>query len=166
MLYASGVTDLSNVMVALQSTLRAKAGIDLTLSESPTVLSTVYNGCTPSTPCKGWELADWGSGSSWGYLPDFIPTGEEVFLTGSAANPGYYSNPTNDANIDATTKEPNQTAELKAIDSYENYLARQLPGIWMPNIPYQLTVYKSDLKGLVPQGIYTEIYPQQYSRKS
>jgi peptide/nickel transport system substrate-binding protein len=166
LLSASGVTDLGNEMVALQSTLRAKAGIDLTLSESPTVLSTVYNGCTPSTPCKGWELADWGSGSSWVYLPDFIPTGEEVFLTGSAANPGYYSNPTNDANIDATTKEPNQTAELKAIDSYENYLARQLPGIWMPNIPYQLTVYKSDLKGLVPQGIYTEIYPQQYSLKS
>jgi hypothetical protein len=35
--------------------------------------------------------------------------------------------------------------------------------MWLPNPPFQLTLYKSNLKGLVPQGIYTEIYPQDYS---
>jgi hypothetical protein len=33
----------------------------------------------------------------------------------------------------------------------------------MPTIPYQLTMYKSNLKGLVPQGVYDEIYPSEYS---
>jgi peptide/nickel transport system substrate-binding protein len=163
MLYASGATDLTNEMETLQSTLQAKAGIDLTMSTSTTVLSTVYNSCTPSTPCSGWQLADWGTGASWVYLPDYLPTGGEIFSTGASANPGYYSSATNNANIQATHTAATGTAELSALRTYENYLARQLPGIWMPNIPYQETVYKSDLKGLVPQGIYTEIYPQQYS---
>jgi hypothetical protein len=33
----------------------------------------------------------------------------------------------------------------------------------MPTIPYQLTMYKSTLKGLVPQGVYDEIYPSEFS---
>jgi peptide/nickel transport system substrate-binding protein len=163
MLYASGATDLANEMETLQSTLQAKAGIDLTLSTSTTVLSTVYNSCTPSTPCSGWQLADWGTGASWVYLPDYLPTGGEIFSTGASANPGYYSSSTNNANIAATHTAATGADEISSLRTYENYLARQLPGIWMPNIPYQETVYKSTLKGLVPQGIYTEIYPQQYS---
>jgi len=33
----------------------------------------------------------------------------------------------------------------------------------MPDTPYQLTMYKSNLKGLLPQGVFDEIYPQLYS---
>jgi hypothetical protein len=36
----------------------------------------------------------------------------------------------------------------------------------MPAAPYQLTIYKKGLRGLVPQGIFAEIYPQDYSLSS
>jgi hypothetical protein len=42
-------------------------------------------------------------------------------------------------------------------------LAKQLPVVWMPNEYYQLTMYKSDLKGVVPQSVEDEIYPQYFS---
>jgi hypothetical protein len=33
----------------------------------------------------------------------------------------------------------------------------------MPSQPYQLTMYKKSLKGLVPQGVFDEIYPEDFS---
>jgi hypothetical protein len=36
----------------------------------------------------------------------------------------------------------------------------------MPNAPYQLTMYKSTLQGLVPQDIHVGVDPQFYSFKS
>jgi hypothetical protein len=35
----------------------------------------------------------------------------------------------------------------------------------MPNAPYELVIYKSNLHGLIPQGVFDEIYPQDYSFK-
>lgn len=63
----------------------------------------------------------------------------------------------------ATETAPNQAAELRALFKYRDHLARQVPVLWLPNPPFQLTLYKSNLKGPVPQGIYTEIYPHDYS---
>ncbi|MDA8330674.1 MAG: ABC transporter substrate-binding protein [Candidatus Dormibacteraeota bacterium] len=161
MIYASGSTPLTNEMEALQSTLKKVAGIGLTLTSAPfsQVISTAFNGCTFSTPCSGWELADWGGG--WTYYPDVLPTGGSVFYSGN--NPGDYSNPTNDANIRATHSEPTQAAEVAALFKYQDYLVQQLPVVWMPDTPYQLTMYKSNLKGLLPQGVFDEIYPELYS---
>ena len=45
---------------------------------------------------------------------------------------------------------------------YQDFLARQLPAVWLPEVPLQLTMYKSNLKGLVPQDVYDIIYPQDY----
>lgn len=163
MLYANGSTELTNEMQAMQSTMKATAGITLQLSTAPgsQVFSTTLNGCTFSTPCNNWELGDWGG--AWVYSLDYLPTGGEIFATGSASNGGYYSNPTNDANIAATHVAPTPAAEIVALFKYEDYVVKQLPVVWMPNTPYQFTVYKSNLKGLLPQGVYEELYPQYYS---
>jgi peptide/nickel transport system substrate-binding protein len=163
MLYASGATELTNEMEAMQSTMKSVAGITINLKTAPfsQVISTAFNSCTYATPCSGWELADWGGG--WVYSPDYFPTGGELFATGASSNNGDYSNPTNDANITATHTAPNQTTEIADLFKYEDLLAKQLPVVWMPNGPYQLTMYKSNLGGLVPQGIFDEIYPQQYT---
>ena len=168
LLYASGITELTNEIVALQSTMKAKAGITLSLTSEPSVdiEASTYDGCTAAHPCNNWELADLSYNFTWVYGPDFLPTGEELFYTGAAANPGDYSNSTNDANITATTSAPSHSAETAALFKYQNYLAKQLPVIWMPNEYYQLTMYKSNLKGLVPQSVEDEIYPQYYSFKS
>jgi peptide/nickel transport system substrate-binding protein len=162
MLYQSGLQYVDNEMQALQSTLKQKAGIGLVLHQAPLadVLSISFGGCTPSTPCSDWEIADW---TGWEYAPDYLPTGEETFYTGSDSNTGDYSSATNDANILATTVAPSKAAEKAALFKYQDYLAEQVPVMWLPYPAWQLTMYKSNLKGLLPQGIFTELYPQYYS---
>jgi len=163
MLYASGNTELTNEMEAMQSTMKSVAGLTLNLKTAPgsQVFSTTLSGCTFATPCTDWELADWGA--AWVYSLDYLPTGGEIVATGAASNGGDYSNPTNDANIVATHTAPSQAAEIAALFKYQDYLVQQLPLVWMPNTPYLLTMYKSNLKGLLPQGVYEELYPQYYS---
>ncbi len=160
---ASGNTVGGDIADALQSTARQYAGIDLTVKLVPftQVIGTEFDDCTYQTPCSGWDLADLFVG--WTYAPDYLPTGEELFSTGAGSNSGDYSNPTNDANTVATSTAPNGTQSLAALFKYEDYLARQLPVVWMPDLPVQLTVYKRDLHGVLPQGIVDQIVPQFYS---
>ena len=160
---ASGNTVGGDIAGALQSTAREYAGIDLTVKLVPftQVIGTEFDGCSYETPCSGWDIADLFVG--WTYTPDYLPTGEELFSTGAGSNSGDYSNPTNDANTVATSTAPNGTQSLAALFKYEDYLARQLPVVWMPDLPVQLTVYKRGLRGVLPQGIVDQIVPQFYS---
>ncbi|MHB1638472.1 MAG: ABC transporter substrate-binding protein [Candidatus Dormibacteria bacterium] len=164
MVYGSGIAELQNMVEAMQSTMKALAGITLNIRAEPfqQIIGTAYNNCTFATPCSNWQLPVVTNGG-WSYAPDYFPTGGELLATGSASNVGDYSNPTNDANIRATHTAPNHRAEMAALFKYENYVATQLPLAWLPNAPYQLTMYKSNLGGLLPQGIYEEIYPQMYT---
>lgn len=166
LLYASGSVSLTQEMEAMKSTEAQKAGIQLALSSAPfgQVISTTFGAaCTPTAPCSGWDMANWGGG--WVYSPDYFPTGEELFTTGASSNPGYYNDAQANRLILATNTNATFSGEIKALDSYENYLAKQLPVVWMPTIPYQLTMYKSNLSGLVPQGVYDEVYPSEFSFK-
>ena len=162
-LYASGITELSNEMQALQSTVKSVAGITLNLSSVPfsDVVSTIHNSCSFTHPCSNWQLAATGGG--WVYGPDYFPTGGEIFAPGAGSNAGYYSSATNDSNITLTHTAPTPGAETRALYTYEDYLATQLPDVWFPTNPTQLTVYRANLRGLVPQGVFAEIYPQDYS---
>jgi peptide/nickel transport system substrate-binding protein len=166
--YLTGSTQLTNIMETMQSTMKAKAGIDLSLNaESYGALAgVVYAGCKPTSPCNDWDIANYSTSNTWVYFPDYLPTGEELFYTGASANNGYYSNPTADADITASNTAATESAERAALYKYEDYVAKDLPVLEVPNSAYQLTVYKSDLKGVVPQGIFAEIYPQDYRFKS
>ncbi len=165
LLYSSGTPELTNEMEALQSTLKAKAGISLALSQESTadVASTIQDGCSQAKPCNDWDLADVALSFTWTYGPDFLPTGEELFVSGAVDDSGGYSSPVNDANVAATNTAPNSAAEISALYRYQDYLAKQLPVLYMPLGNIQLTMYKSDLRGLVPQDPFDIIYPQQYS---
>ena len=162
-LYASGITELTNEMEAMQSTMKSVAGITLNLATEPfsDVVSTIHGGCTSSHPCSNWQIAATGGG--WVYGPDYFPTGGEIFAPGAGSNAGYYSSAQNDANIQATHTAATKSAETTALFQYEDYLATQLPDVWLPTNPTQLTVYKANLHGLVPQGVFAEVYPQDYS---
>ncbi len=164
MLYVSGSTELTSRMEALQSTLAAQAGITMALKSAPfgQVASQVAAGCTFATPCSTWGMSAFAN-FIWVYSPDYLPTGGELFATGAGSNFGDYSSPTNNANILGTHTASTASAEQAALFRYQNYLAQQLPVAWMPSGPYQLTMYRSNLRGLVPQGIFAEIYPQLYS---
>ena len=163
LLYASGSTQLTNEMEAMQSTMKQQAGINLQLSSAPfgQVISTAFGGaCTAAKPCSNWDMANWGGG--WVYSPDYLPTGGELFQTGASSNPGYYNSPEANSLIQATHTAATASAETAALFKYEDYIAKQLPVVFMPNGPYQLTMVKTNLGGF-HQGIFDEIYPQYYS---
>jgi peptide/nickel transport system substrate-binding protein len=164
LLYASGSVPLTDEMEALKSTEAQEAGIQIALSTAPfgqVIATTFGGGCSSTSPCSGWDLGNWGGG--WVYSPDYFPTGEELFETGASSNPGYYSSPEANKLIATTNTDATVSGEIKALDTYENYLAKQLPVVWMPSMPYQLTMYKKSLKGLVPQGVFDEIYPEDFT---
>ncbi len=165
LLYPSGSPSLDNEMAVLKSTMQKDAGIDIQLREEPVnqVTGVVSAGCTYTSPCADWQVAtEANTGVSWVYDPDYLPTGGELFLPGSNSNQGDYSSTTANTLIAATHTAPTARAETQALFSYEDYLARSLPVAWLPTSPYQLTVYKSGLHGVVPQGIFAEVTPQYY----
>lgn len=162
LLYASGSVEATNQMSALQSTMKAKVGIQINLSQAPfaQVIATAFNGCTNAKPCNNWEIANWLGG--WTYAPDYFPTGDELFATGAGSNVGDFSDPTNDANIVATDTASSTAAELASLYKYQDYLAKALPVVWAPLAPFQLTVYKDNLRGIVPQNVFGIIQPQTF----
>jgi peptide/nickel transport system substrate-binding protein len=164
LIYASGTEYLTNEVDAMQSAMKSAAGIQLNVSTQP--LTELYSafvlGCTIAKPCNNWEMAYPGGGWTYSNPGSAYATGQEQFTSGADGNPGDYSYATANALIQATLTAPTTSAEQEALDKYQDYLAKQLPVAFMPEPPYQLTMYKSDLKGLVPQGIDNEIYPQDY----
>ncbi|MGA2872091.1 MAG: ABC transporter substrate-binding protein [Candidatus Dormibacteria bacterium] len=156
-LYASLGPVFTDEMTTLVSGWKQQAGIEATVRTPETFADVVTNAYTPG---NAWELDNWGAG--WIYAPDYLPTGEELWEYGASSNSGNYDSAEANALIKATTTAPNPVAEIKAIDKYENYLAEQLPVLWMPNAPQALTLYSRKLAGLVPQGIFDELYPEVY----
>jgi len=76
----------------------------------------------------------WGGG--WIYAPDYEPTGDELWsCIGSGASVQYagsdsggYCDPQAESDILATET----SSDVQAMYTYENYLAKQLPVIWLP----------------------------------
>ncbi len=156
-LYASVGNVFTDEMTSLVSGWKQQAGIDAVVKTPEPFGDVVGNAYTPG---YSWQLDNWGAG--WIYSPDYLPTGEELWETGATSNTGNYDNAEANALIKATTTASTAKAEITAIDKYENYLAEQLPVLWMPNAPQALTVYNTKLTGFVPQGIFDELYPENY----
>jgi peptide/nickel transport system substrate-binding protein len=150
LLYASGNQDLVREIETIQSA-ASQAGIKITLKAQPfnDVVSTV-------NPCP--SACNWQIGLYGGISYSTLPTGDGLFLPGAALNAGSYSDPVNTANVNATLNSNSPSAFFK----YENYLAKELPWLWMPTPPYQLTMIKSTLKGVDPQNGYLQITPENY----
>jgi peptide/nickel transport system substrate-binding protein len=138
--YNNGFTYVTQFMQQLKSNL-LQDGIQITLTTAPfnTILAN-------ATPCKGatctWQMENWGQG--WSYGPDYYPTGESIFETGSNINEGSYSNATNDANINAT----HTVTGTSVLYKYENYLAQQLPVVWQPDPDFQISEISNKLTGV------------------
>ncbi len=161
--YISGSPPLDQEMTALKADF-ALAGIAITLSKAPldTVLGNAIP-CTPGAACT-WDIAFWGSG--WIYAPDYMPTGDELWsCTGTASNIQYagsnsggYCDPQAVADIVATET----NSDIHAMYTYEDYLAKQLPVIWMPVADPQLNEINKNLKGTTPLDPLLQIYPENW----
>jgi peptide/nickel transport system substrate-binding protein len=154
--YLTGVTYLDQEVRTFKSAL-LRAGIQLNLSEgSESQVVGTATACKPGPSCN-WEMVQWGS-PSWIWSSAF-PSGEAVFETGAGVNAGSYSNKANDANIAAVQTSSNSSAFF----TYENYLAQQLPDLWLPNTYNQVSAIKSDLAGATEQSPLLLINPESWA---
>ncbi len=126
-------------------------------SQSFAAVSGLAVPCTAKQSTCNWQMADWGAG--WLYSPDFYPTGEEIFATGAGGDTSNYSNKVNDSNIAATVA---PGAGQAALATYQDYLAKEVPFIWQPAAPYQLSAISDKIKGVAPQNVYFNLLPEQW----
>jgi peptide/nickel transport system substrate-binding protein len=155
--YATGLSWVGSEMTQLQSN-AATIGIKLNLKPEPFDQVTALAGgncVVAKTPCN-WDMANWGGG--WSFAPDYLPTGEELFMSGAVANSGGYSDPTNDSLINKTLTSSN----LQDMYNWQDYLAPQLPLMWQPNAAYSLTEIANNLGGVTPQSPTLEINPENW----
>jgi peptide/nickel transport system substrate-binding protein len=142
--YSSGLTGMAEQNAAIQSS-EEQAGVKMTLKSEPfNTLAGTTGTCTasshPASSC-GWQLADFG------YDPynGLFPAGAGFFNTGGFNNLGGYSNPEMNQLINNTE----YGSGTQAFFTYENYAAKQLPWLWLPDSDY-IFVYRSNLAGFAP----------------
>jgi peptide/nickel transport system substrate-binding protein len=136
----------------------AKLGITLNIKEVPDSVA-VTPACKPAEATCSWDMSFFGSQGSW-YYPAFA-SGERLFATGAPVNLGSYSNPDADKLIDATQF----SSDPSALTAYNDFLAKDLPVLWMPNPVYQNSAYRSGLQGIEPQDPMNGMYFQDWSWK-
>ncbi|HTT90053.1 MAG TPA: ABC transporter substrate-binding protein [Acidimicrobiales bacterium] len=149
--YGSGNLPVSEEMQGLKSDFAA-AGIDINLSSAP--FDTIISESAPCTSCS-WEMSNWGGG--WLFGVDPYPTGDQIFATGSGSNFANYSSATADKLIDETV---HGTASLAA---YQNYLADEIPVLWLPQAPFQISEISTKLHGALPQSPILSLTPEDWS---
>jgi peptide/nickel transport system substrate-binding protein len=156
-LYESGVTWVTAEMTQLQSS-GSLVGIKLNLQPKPfaDVISTAGGNCVVvKAPCN-WDLANWGFG--WSFSPDYLPTGDELFLCGAVANSGGYCDKNNDTLITKTLYGSN----LQLMYNWQDYLSPQLPVQYQPLAAFTLTEVANNLRGVLPQSPTLSITPEYW----
>jgi peptide/nickel transport system substrate-binding protein len=153
--YVTGNVEVSQEMQALKSAF-SQAGIQLNLSTAPfdTIISRSAP-CKPTQSSCSWQMSNWGGG--WTYGVDPYPTGDQLFDTNSNSNFGSYDSPTADKLIQTTV---HGTGNL---DAYEDYLAKDLPVLWMPQPAFQISEINSHLQGTQPQSPILSLTPEDWS---
>ena len=153
--YDTGTAWTASEMTQLQSN-AASVGIKLNLEPKPFAQVTALaagNCVVVKAPCD-WDMANWGGG--WSFAPDYLPTGEELFISGAVANSGGYSSSTNDSLIEKTLTSNN----VQDMYSWQDYLAPQLPhGCGSRRRTTSSTRSPNNLKGVTPLSPDAQHHP-------
>jgi len=153
MQYSTGVQGVTEEVAALQSTF-SQAGIQLSLSGAP--FDTVVSNDIPCAKANCWQINYYGQG--WYFNPGYNdPDGSVLFATGGVDNGGSYTNRTADSLMTKL-----RSGGYSALYSYENYVAKQLPMLWMPQLDSQISAVSNKLKGVYPQDPDGNIYPENW----
>jgi peptide/nickel transport system substrate-binding protein len=153
--YATGNVEVSQEMQALKSAF-SLAGIQINLSTAPfdTIISRSAP-CTPTQASCSWQMSNWGGG--WVYGVDPYPTGDQLFATDSDSNFGSYDSKQTDRLISQTVHGSGN------LDAYEDYLAKEMPVLWMPQPAFQVSEINSKLQGTQPQSPILSLTPEDWS---
>jgi peptide/nickel transport system substrate-binding protein len=127
----------------------SKAGIDINLvGQSFNTIIGQAVPCKPTQPSCKWDALMYGL---WVYNgPGFEPTGEPLFQTGAGSNSGSYSNAQMDKLINLT----HTSSSLTVFHNYANFVAQQLPYIWMP-LSYNVQGVDSKLHNVTFNSLQT-----------
>ncbi len=153
-LYASGDPQYSVMMEAFQSAARS-VGVSIELSEGQFNEITAVTGvCSMGQSACNWDGVMYG-GTTFGVYP----TGDGMFNT-NANGQGNFSSPTADALINDTEYKAGQGY----FDDYENYIAQQLPMIWMPWQQYNDSVVLQNLQGFTADqdNPFSDTFPENW----
>jgi peptide/nickel transport system substrate-binding protein len=155
MLSESGSDETDGTMQELRSQL-SRIGVEFVVTEQP-LNSVLANGtsCEPSDASCAWQMSYFGTQGSW-YFPA-NPSGEQLWATGAGVNFGNYSDKRADELITAT----NLADSDQPMFDYGAYLTEQLPVLWLPNPPYQVSAIDTALHG-VSQDPQAGLAPQRW----
>ncbi|MDO5672272.1 MAG: peptide ABC transporter substrate-binding protein [Actinomycetaceae bacterium] len=156
MISQSGFTATTKMMAEIKSQM-SKLGINVEIQEVPDSVA-VSQKCEDGAQCS-WDLSFFGSQGSW-YYPVYA-SGERLFATEAAVNLGLYSN----AEADQLIKDTQFSSDGSAIAKYNEFLAKDLPVLWMPNPVYQISAYRDTLENIEPQDPMNLMYPEDWSKK-
>jgi peptide/nickel transport system substrate-binding protein len=155
--YRTGTDWIQQEMAQLQSNADL-VGIRLSLQPKPFDQVTAIAGgnCVVTHASCAWDMGNWGGG--WTFVPDYYPSGETLFLSGSGANSGGYTDARNDTLINQTLT----SSGTGPLYQWQDYLSKQVPVIWQPQGPYQLTEISNRLRGVVPQSTTLNLNPENW----
>ncbi|HET9168138.1 MAG TPA: ABC transporter substrate-binding protein [Actinocrinis sp.] len=133
----------------------AKAGIELRLQPVYGSVLVAEDGPGPSTTehPRLWEISTWNGG--WVYIH---PTGENLFKSGAASNYSNYA----DARADELIEESVASDDPEAMYRYQEYISEQVPVLFLPNCPWRLLEFASDLRGFTPINPYGLMNPEDW----
>ncbi|MGA8679183.1 MAG: ABC transporter substrate-binding protein [Acidimicrobiales bacterium] len=141
-------------LVVAETSAWAKAGIQAKPQGEP--LMSVFTSLSGSS----WQMINWGGG--WVFAPDYLPTGDQIFGQGEAANYGGYDD-TTAQHLIADTVVSTRLADLY---NYENYLAEQLPVVWQPSNDVTAFEISKDLGGVTPMNTLPNLTPEYWYWKT
>ena len=155
--YATGISWINQAVTQLQSN-ASLVGIKLNLQPKPfnQVTAIGAGNCVVAHISCGWDMALWGGG--WTFVPDYYPSGETLFQSGSGANSSGFSDQQNDSLINQSLTS-NGTSSLF---NWQDYLAPKVPEVWLPNGVYELTLVVNNLGGVLPQSTTANINPEDW----
>ncbi|MHB2029100.1 MAG: ABC transporter substrate-binding protein [Acidimicrobiales bacterium] len=104
-------------------------------------------------PSTTFDICNWGGG--WLYAPDYLPTGEPLYLTGAGSNSGLYSNGHMNALIEQTI-----TKNIK-LTTYGQFTASNLPVLWDP-LEYSTGEISKSIKSTIGWGNALENLTPEY----
>ncbi len=126
LLFATGSTSRTNMMQLVKSAW-AQEGIVVHLqSMAPSAVGPIVGSAANSSK---WAVD--GNGG-WIYVPDYYPTGGELYLPGAGFNRGGYNSSTMTRLIRQTYAGGTPTQIKARFDAYQVYAASQLPDLWIP----------------------------------
>jgi peptide/nickel transport system substrate-binding protein len=151
--YSTGTQSVTEEVDALQSAF-SEAGIQLSPDGAP--FDTVVGNDVPCTKNGCWELNYYGQG--WYFNPGYNdPDGAVLFGSTGVDNGGLYSSATANSLISKLG-----SGGYPALYAYEDYIAKQLPMLWLPQLDAQISAVNKKLQGVYPQDPDGNIYPENW----